>query len=151
MIAYTHCLLLFNLPSIPESTMQSDTCLYLSTETVLVKVIRHDLIARSHDHFSNLFFFPNTFIYFWLHWIFVAARGYFLVAASRIYSLVMVHALLVVGVSLVMEHRLQGVQVSEVASCRLSSCSTGLSCPAVGGIFSDHWSNPCLLHQWVDF
>ena len=33
--------------------------------------------------FINLF---NLFIYFWLHWVFVAARGLSLVAASRGYS-----------------------------------------------------------------
>ena len=34
-----------------------------------------------------LFFFQiNLFIYFWLHWVFVAARGLFLVAASGGYS-----------------------------------------------------------------
>ena len=37
-----------------------------------------------------LFFFSNLsilFIYFWLHWVFVAARGLSLVAASGHYSL----------------------------------------------------------------
>ena len=33
------------------------------------------------------------FIYFWLCWIFVAAQGFFLVAASRGYSLIAVHGL----------------------------------------------------------
>ena len=37
------------------------------------------------DHWSFFFFF-NLFIYFWLHWVFVAARGLSLVAASRGYS-----------------------------------------------------------------
>ena len=55
-------------------------------------------------------FFPNKFIYFWLHWIFVAAHGLFLVAANRRYSLAVVHGLLIVGGSLVMQHRLQGAQ-----------------------------------------
>ena len=32
------------------------------------------------------FFFINLFIYFWLHWVFVAARGLSLVAASGGYS-----------------------------------------------------------------
>ena len=31
------------------------------------------------------FFFLNKFIYFWLRWVFVAARGLSLVAASRGY------------------------------------------------------------------
>ena len=40
--------------------------------------------------FSFLSFFKNKFIlfiYFWLHWVFVAARGLSLVAASGGYSL----------------------------------------------------------------
>ena len=34
----------------------------------------------------SLFFFKNKFIYFWLRWVFVAARGLSLVAASGGYS-----------------------------------------------------------------
>ena len=45
----------------------------------------------------------NLFIYFWLCWVFVAARGLSLVAASGGYA---VHGLLIVVASLVVEHRL---------------------------------------------
>ena len=45
-------------------------------------------------------------LYFWLHWVFVAACALSLVAASRGYSLVM-HRLLTVVASLVAEHGLQ--------------------------------------------
>ena len=44
------------------------------------------------------------FIYFWLLWVFIAARGLLLVAASRGYSVV--HGLLITVASLVAEHGL---------------------------------------------
>ena len=40
------------------------------------------------------------------------------------------------------EHRLQ--------TCKLSSCGSGLSCPAACGIFPDQGSNPCPLHWQAD-
>ena len=45
----------------------------------------------THSGVGSLFFFLNKFIYlfiiyFWLHWVFVAARGLSLVVASRAYS-----------------------------------------------------------------
>ena len=45
------------------------------------------------------------YFYFWLCWVFVAARGLSLVAASGDYS-VAVHGLLIAVASLVAEHRL---------------------------------------------
>ena len=53
--------------------------------------------------FIYLFFYK--FIYFWLHWVFVAARGPSLVAASGGYSVV-VRGLLIAVASLVAEHGL---------------------------------------------
>ena len=54
---------------------------------------------------------------FWLHWVFVALGfcGASLVAASRGYSLVAVRGLLIVVASLV-EHRLRGLQASDMGS-----------------------------------
>ena len=46
------------------------------------------------------------FIYFWLCWVFVVARGLSLVVASGGYSFVVVHGLLIVVASLVVEHGL---------------------------------------------
>ena len=46
------------------------------------------------------------FIYFWLHWVFVAAHGLSLVVASGDYSLVVVCGLLIMSVPLVAEHGL---------------------------------------------
>ena len=75
--------------------------------------------------------------------------GYFLVTVCG----------LIAVVSLVAEHGLSGRQVSVVAACGLSSCSsqavehTGsivvvhrLSCPMECGVFPDQGSNLCLLH-----
>ena len=54
----------------------------------------------------NFFFLINVFIYyFWLCWVFIAARGLSLVVASRGYS-VAVRGLLTAVASLVVEHRL---------------------------------------------
>ena len=61
------------------------------------------------SNLTSFFFFFNLFIYlfiyFWLCWVFVAARGLSLVAASGDYS-VAVHGLLIAVASLVAEHRL---------------------------------------------
>ena len=46
------------------------------------------------------------FIYFWPHWVFVAAHGLSLVAASGGLLFVVVHGLLTVVAFLVVEHRL---------------------------------------------
>ena len=46
-------------------------------------------------------------------------RGFSLVAASRSYSLAMVHGLLISVVSLVAEHGYWGTQASVVTVCRL--------------------------------
>ena len=56
----------------------------------------------------SFFFFNlmNVFL-FWLHWVFIAARGLSLVVASRGYSLVEVRGLLIAVASLIAKHRLQ--------------------------------------------
>ena len=55
---------------------------------------------------SNSFFFFNLFIYFWLHWVFVAVCELSLVAASGGHSSVAVRGLLIAVASPVAEHRL---------------------------------------------
>ena len=55
---------------------------------------------------SFFFFLINVFL-FWLHWVFIAARGLSLVVASRDSSLVEVHRLVIAVASLVAKHRLQ--------------------------------------------
>ena len=54
--------------------------------------------------FFNIFIY--LFIYFWLHWVFVAARGLSLVAASRGYSSLQLCELLITVASLAVEHGL---------------------------------------------
>ena len=61
-------------------------------------------------------FFLNLFIYFWLRWVFVAARGLSLVAASGGYS-----SLLCTGFSCCGARAL-GTRASVVVARRLSSC-----------------------------
>ena len=67
--------------------------------------------------------------YFWLHRVFIAARGFSLVAASRGSFLVVVHELLVAAASLDTGHTLQSTG-SVVVVYRLS-------CPVACGIFPD--------------
>ena len=54
----------------------------------------------------KFYFLKILFIYFWLHWVFVAGCQLSLVAASKGYSLIVVHGLLIVVDSLAAEHRL---------------------------------------------
>ena len=56
--------------------------------------------------FFFVFFLINLFVYFWLHWVFAAARGLSLVVARGGLHFVAVHGLLIAGASLVAEHRL---------------------------------------------
>ena len=50
--------------------------------------------------------FKKLYVYFWLHYVFVAACGLSLVAVSGGYSLTVVHGLLTAVSCLVAEHRL---------------------------------------------
>ena len=52
------------------------------------------------------------FVYFWLHWVLVAAHGLSLAAVSGVYSLDVVCRLLIAVASLVAKHRLQSSWVS---------------------------------------
>ena len=93
---------------------------------------------------SLLFFLKYVFILYLL----LAALGLIavhrlsLVTAREGYSLVAVCMLLVAMISLVSEHRLQGVWFLAVAAW--------LSCPMTSGIFPDQGSNLCPLHLQVD-
>ena len=106
---------------------------------------------------SFFFFLINLFIlfiYFWLRWVFVAARGLSLVAASRGYS-----SLWCAGFSLRWLLLLQSTGSrragSVVVACGLWSAGSvvpahGPSCSAACGIFPDQGSNPCPLRWQVD-
>ena len=56
------------------------------------------------------------FIYFWLHWVFVAARGLSLASESRGYPLIAVHRLLIVVASPISDYGLETVQAQELWS-----------------------------------
>ena len=110
------------------------------------------------ENFLNLFFDMYTplylYIYFWLHWFFIAACGLFLVLVSGGYSLVAACGLTAVA-SLVAEHRLYGAWASVVVTRGLYSTGSivmvhGFSCLVTCGIFSDQGSNPCPLHWQAD-
>ena len=78
------------------------------------------------------------FIYFWLHWVFIAAHGLSLVASSKGYS-----SLWCVGYSLLW------LLLSRSTGSRYAGSVVvvqGLSCSAACGIFPDQGSNPCPLH-----
>ena len=98
--------------------------------------------------------FFTLFFFFWLHSVFIALCGLSLVAVSGAYSFIAVPGLLIVVASLV-EHRLRGLQASDMgsvfAALRLWSTGSivvayGLSCYGTCGIFLDQGLNPCLLH-----
>ena len=57
-------------------------------------------------HFFLFFLKINLFIYFWLHWVFVAVQGLCLVVESWGLLFVAVHGLLIAVASLVVEHGL---------------------------------------------
>ena len=89
-----------------------------------------------------LFFFFNVFIYFWLRWVFVAAPGLSLVAASGGYS-----SLRCAGFSLQWLLLLRSTGSRRTSSVVVSR---GLSCSPACGIFLDQGLNPCPLHWQVD-
>ena len=71
-----------------------------------------------------------------LCWVFVAASGLSLVAASGAYSLVVVCGPLI-------------VVASPFGSWALGVVMPGLSCPTACGIFLDQGISPCPLHWLV--
>ena len=88
--------------------------------------------------YASFFFLINLFIYlfiYWLRWVFVAARGFSLVAASRVYSSLRCVGFLLRWLLLrsmgslsarawvVVAHRLSSCG-SQALECRLSSCGT---------------------------
>ena len=113
---------------------------------------------------SNFFFIKLfiLFIYFWLHWVFVAARGVSLVVVSGGYS-----SLQCAGFSLRWLLLLwsMGSRRAGFGSCSMQAQQlwlmgsraqaqqlqcVGLSCSVACGIFPDQGSNPCPLHWQAD-
>ena len=99
--------------------------------------------SQAPELFCLFFQIIYSCVCFWLCWIIVAACGLSLVAASRGYSLVATHRLLIAVASLVVEHRVWGPQTSGVVA-------RGFSCPETCGIFLDRGLNPHLLHWQAD-
>ena len=97
-------------------------------------------VASFANIFSHSFFLINLFILFYLLlcWVFVAARGLSLVAASRGYS-----SLWYAGFSLWWLLLLRAWALGARASVVVVQ---GFSCSAACGIFPDQGSNPCPLH-----
>ena len=54
----------------------------------------------------SYYYFLNLFIYFWLHWVFVAVHGLSLVGGEWGLLFIVVCRLLIAVASLVVEHRL---------------------------------------------
>ena len=93
----------------------------------------------------EIFFLINLFIlfiYFWLHWVFVAVCGFSLVAASESYSL-----LQCVGFSLWWLLLLWSMGSRCAGSVVVAH---GPSCSGACGILPDQGSNPCPLHWQAD-
>ena len=78
----------------------------------LVMPSNHPVLCRS------LLLLPSIFIYFWLCWVFIAARVFSLVVASGGYSLVAMRELLIAMTSIV-QHRLWGMWASVVVGPKL--------------------------------
>ena len=102
---------------------------------------------------SPAFFLQNLFIlfiYFWLRWAFVVARGLSLVAVSGGYS-----SLWCVGFSLrwLLLFWSTGSRCVAFSHCGMLGSvvvAHGLSCSATCGIFPDQGWNPCPLHWQAD-
>ena len=118
----------------------------------------HSLLYQYESCFYHFFvcFLINLFyfVYFGLHWIFVAMCRLSLVAASRGCS-----SLQCAGFSLRWLLLLQSTGSRRLGfrSCgsralehRLSVVAHGLSCSVACGIFPDQGSNPCPLHWQAD-
>ena len=111
--------------------------------------------AKERKVWEFFYFFIIFFtFYFWLRWVFVAARGLSVVAMSGGYS-----SLRCAGFSLwwLLLWRSTGsrhvgsvVVVRGLQSAGSVVVAHGLSCSAACGIFPDQGSNPCPLHWQAD-
>ena len=101
------------------------------------------------------FFLINLFIYFWLHWVFVAARRLSLVAASGGATLRCGAWASYGGGFSCCRAQALGARPSVVVARRLQSAGSvvvahGLCCSAASGIFLDQSLSPCPLHWQAD-
>ena len=117
--------------------MQTKNALAALNNTCLVDF--QSYLPKSLNRKGKIFFF---LIYFWLRWVFVAACGLSLVAASRGYS-----SLRCVGFSLWWFLLLWSTGSKHLGSVVVAH---GLSCSGACGIFPDQGSNPCPLRWQPD-
>ena len=117
--------------------MQTKNALAALNNTCLVDF--QSYLPKSLNRKGKIFFF---LIYFWLRWVFVAACGLSLVAASRGYS-----SLRCVGFSLWWFLLLWSTGSKHLGSVVVVH---GLSCSGACGIFPDQGSNPCPLRWQPD-
>ena len=76
----------------------------------ILKVLKENMNTVSKEIGRSvivLLLYISNFIYFWLYWVFVTVHGLSLAVASRSYSLVAVHRLLIVGFSCCREWALE--------------------------------------------
>ena len=76
--------------------------------------------------------------------------GFLLLGVNRGYSLVVVHRLLVVVASLVVEYRLEECRLQKLQHVGSVVVEHGLSCSMARGIFPDQGLNPYPLHWKAD-
>ena len=122
---------------------------------------RSQMFAHISVQISGLLVGQKVF-FFWLRWVFVAARRLFSSCGEQGLLLVVVCGLLIAVASLVAEHRLQvrGLQQlwhagSVVVAHGLQSKGSvvlvhGFSCSVACGIFPDQGLNLCALHWQAD-
>ena len=121
------------------------------------KYSKHLFLRNEETHIQFQWFF-----FFWLCWVFVAARGLSLVAPSGGLLFVVVHGFLITVASLAVEHGLQARRLQQlwctgsvVVARGLQSAGSvvvvyGLSCSMACGIFPDQGSNPCpRIGRWI--
>ena len=99
-------------------------------------------LSTKSKSFVLFFFLTYLFIYFWLCWVFVSARGLSLVAASGGHS-----SSRCAGLSL-----LRPLLLRSIGSRRAGSVivAHGPRCSAACGIFPDQGANPYPLHWQAD-
>ena len=93
-------------------------------------VQRQEWLIPQNQNFI-LRFFLYALLYFWLCWVFVAAHGLFLVAASRGHSLVVVRGVLISVASLV-KNRLSAQRLSCCELLALGNASVSQALKGAG-------------------
>ena len=98
---------------------------------------------------ENLFKHTKFFLvcfYFWLLWVITAVHRS---TGKQKLPFIFVHGFLIMGVSLIGEHRLQAHGIQKLQHAGAVVVAHGLSSPAECEIFLDQRSNSCPLH-WQD-